>query len=178
MIFGVNWQAHRLVRLRSRLGSLCWVHHPKPAKRCSLFQAESFRLSPAVDGKPQCFAVRRGDTEMFGLIRHFICRILLCLLEINSQIFRGNRSKSLRLTLSNQTSLSANTLKIPSKPFRFFALEMFVTANLTQLIWFTLQKPNSKKDLQHLISVSATFSSHGQVQKLAKPASCLHLLAI
>ena len=44
LIFGVNWQAHRLVRLPSRLVSLCLVHHPKPAKRCSLFQAESFRL--------------------------------------------------------------------------------------------------------------------------------------
>src|SRR5208282_1739868 len=45
VIFGVNWQAHRLVRLPSRFGNLIWFHHHKPAKRCSLFQAESFRLS-------------------------------------------------------------------------------------------------------------------------------------
>src|SRR5208282_2806387 len=44
VIFGVNWQAHRLVRLPSRFGNLIWFHHHKPAKRCSLFQAESFRL--------------------------------------------------------------------------------------------------------------------------------------
>jgi len=43
-VFGVNWQAHRLVRLWSRFGNLFWFHHLKPAKRCTLFQAESFRL--------------------------------------------------------------------------------------------------------------------------------------
>src|SRR5208282_1855992 len=48
VIFGVNWQAHRLVRLPSRFGNLIWFHHHKPAKRCSLFQAESFRLRPNV----------------------------------------------------------------------------------------------------------------------------------
>jgi hypothetical protein len=33
------------VRLPSRPGILFWFHHHKPAKRCSSFQAESFRLS-------------------------------------------------------------------------------------------------------------------------------------
>ena len=45
--FGVNLQPHRLVRLQSRPGNLIWWHQPKPAKRCSLFQAESFRLISA-----------------------------------------------------------------------------------------------------------------------------------
>jgi hypothetical protein len=34
-----------LIRLPSRFGNLIWFHHHKPAKRCSRFQAESFRLS-------------------------------------------------------------------------------------------------------------------------------------
>jgi hypothetical protein len=44
-VFGVNLEPHRLVRLPLRPGILFWFHHLKPAKRCSLFQAESFRLS-------------------------------------------------------------------------------------------------------------------------------------
>jgi hypothetical protein len=43
-VFRVNLEPHRLVRLLSRPGILFWFHHHKPAKRCSLFQAESFRL--------------------------------------------------------------------------------------------------------------------------------------
>jgi hypothetical protein len=37
-------EPHCLVRLPSRLRNLFWFHHHKPAKQCSLFQAESFRL--------------------------------------------------------------------------------------------------------------------------------------
>jgi hypothetical protein len=40
-----NWQAHRLVRLPSRLIGLILVHHLKLPKLCSFFQSESFRLS-------------------------------------------------------------------------------------------------------------------------------------
>ena len=43
-VFGVKVQAHRLVRLRLRLGRWMYLHKPKAAKRCSSFQAESFRL--------------------------------------------------------------------------------------------------------------------------------------
>jgi len=43
-VFGVNLKPQPLVRLRSRPRNLFWFHHLKPAKRCSLFQAESFRL--------------------------------------------------------------------------------------------------------------------------------------
>ena len=43
-VFGVNLEPHRLVRLLSRPGNLIWFHHRKPAKRCSPFQSESFRL--------------------------------------------------------------------------------------------------------------------------------------
>jgi len=39
------------VRLPSRPGILFWFHHHKPAKRCSSFQAESFRLRQHV---PTC----------------------------------------------------------------------------------------------------------------------------
>jgi hypothetical protein len=43
-VFRVNLEPHRLGRLPSRPGNLIWFHHHKPAKRCSSFQAESFRL--------------------------------------------------------------------------------------------------------------------------------------
>jgi hypothetical protein len=44
-VFRVNLEPHCLVRLQSRPKNLFWFHHHKPAKQCSSFQAESFRLS-------------------------------------------------------------------------------------------------------------------------------------
>jgi hypothetical protein len=58
-VFGASWQARRLVRLPSRFGNLIWFHHRKPAKRCSLFQAESFRPSEKYRGSYLMQPVKR-----------------------------------------------------------------------------------------------------------------------
>ena len=43
-VLRVNFKPHGLVCLRSRPGILFSFHHPMPAKQCSPFHAESFRI--------------------------------------------------------------------------------------------------------------------------------------
>src|SRR5437899_1007304 len=51
-ILGVNIQAHRLVRLLWRRACGIFYHKLQHAKRCSLFQTESFRLRTSTKSKP------------------------------------------------------------------------------------------------------------------------------